>query len=362
MIRRIAPAAAFLATGCILEDPYAIADPVRPEANDAPGQSAQEPAPASEPEQPVSEPEPPRPMDILTEPDAPPAPLEPEPVGAPAEPVDAPTSVPNPIDEAPEPAQSAGGSPADAGAFAECGNGVLEGAEACDGEDLAGRSCYSRGFGGGLLRCSAECDLDTGECLPGPTCKRHAGSAMGIVYEGTLREMGDDSSAYSCSEGGGGADDLSVSWTAPSTGCFEFTVSSPDAINMVVALFDECSLAAELACGAEDGFYEDAVVQFDVVANTTYALVVDTFDAGGAAEMTVRIDACAGDPEEMPDEWICLATRYGGDQGCDCGCGAFDPDCADESVDSCDNCGPIDSCSDSDCELLDPDRNWRCDD
>ena len=30
----------------------------------------------------------------------------------------------------------------------------------------------------------------------------------------------------------------------------------------------------------------------------------------------------------LPAGWHCEASRYGGGDGCDCGCGAYDPDCA----------------------------------
>jgi hypothetical protein len=186
-------------------------------------------------------------------------------------------------------------------------------------------------------------------------------STVGIVFEDTLEGQGNDSNDYSCSDSGRDAEDLTLAWTAPSTGCFQFTASSSDSINMIVALFDECSLGVELACGEETGFYEDASIQFDAVAHTTYAIVVDTVD-DDTASLVLSIDACGADsPGAIPDDWVCLASRYGGDQGCDCGCGVLDPDCADESVDSCDNCGPINSCSDSNCNALDRDRNWTCD-
>jgi alpha-tubulin suppressor-like RCC1 family protein len=48
---------------------------------------------------------------------------------------------------------------------AECGNGVREAGEACDGTDLDGQDCLSLGFDSGELACSAECDLDTAGCV-----------------------------------------------------------------------------------------------------------------------------------------------------------------------------------------------------
>jgi hypothetical protein len=46
-----------------------------------------------------------------------------------------------------------------------CGNGVREGSELCDKEDLAGRICTSEGFGSGTLACKTDCSLDTAGCF-----------------------------------------------------------------------------------------------------------------------------------------------------------------------------------------------------
>lgn len=47
----------------------------------------------------------------------------------------------------------------------ECGDGVRQGDEACDGQDLAGETCESQGFTGGTLACAAGCELDTSACI-----------------------------------------------------------------------------------------------------------------------------------------------------------------------------------------------------
>lgn len=46
-----------------------------------------------------------------------------------------------------------------------CGNNVKEGGEACDGGDLGGQTCQSRGFTGGTLACNANCTFDTSGCF-----------------------------------------------------------------------------------------------------------------------------------------------------------------------------------------------------
>lgn len=49
-----------------------------------------------------------------------------------------------------------------------CGDGVIETGEECDGNNLAGASCMSRGFTGGTLSCTSSCLFDTLSCVYTP--------------------------------------------------------------------------------------------------------------------------------------------------------------------------------------------------
>ncbi|MEO1268218.1 MAG: hypothetical protein AAFX99_08975 [Myxococcota bacterium] len=55
--------------------------------------------------------------------------------------------------------------PDDTPALPECGNGLVEAGERCDGNQLGGASCTDEGFAGGELSCADDCTLDTGACL-----------------------------------------------------------------------------------------------------------------------------------------------------------------------------------------------------
>lgn len=46
----------------------------------------------------------------------------------------------------------------------DCGNGVVDAGEACDGSNLNGATCASEGFAFGVLSCTAGCALDTSGC------------------------------------------------------------------------------------------------------------------------------------------------------------------------------------------------------
>jgi len=48
-----------------------------------------------------------------------------------------------------------------------CANGIREESEQCDGTDLGGQTCVSRGFVGGALSCNADCTFNTSNCTGG---------------------------------------------------------------------------------------------------------------------------------------------------------------------------------------------------
>ena len=50
------------------------------------------------------------------------------------------------------------------GGSSNCGNGVIDAGEECDGSDLGGETCTSQGFDGGVLACGGSCTLNTSGC------------------------------------------------------------------------------------------------------------------------------------------------------------------------------------------------------
>jgi hypothetical protein len=54
------------------------------------------------------------------------------------------------------------------GFVGNCGNGIIDAGEQCDGADLQGFDCPSLGLGGGVLGCDPiTCTFDTSMCMPG---------------------------------------------------------------------------------------------------------------------------------------------------------------------------------------------------
>ena len=58
--------------------------------------------------------------------------------------------------------------PADGRDPDQCGDGIIQGDEACDGDEFGGRSCLSLGFLEGELRCLNDCRIDQDGCIPIP--------------------------------------------------------------------------------------------------------------------------------------------------------------------------------------------------
>lgn len=71
---------------------------------------------------------------------------------------------------------------------------------------------------------------------------------------------------------------------------------------------------------------------------------------------------CNGsDLECLPPGWTCDPAFYGALDGCDCGCGAVDPDCSDATVTACTYCDDRGSCAEvGGCALISPMDNSVC--
>ena len=74
-------------------------------------------------------------------------------------------------------------------------------------------------------------------------------------------------------------------------------------------------------------------------------------------------NACEGGcvaGECVPTSWNCDISFYGAGDGCDCGCGAQDPDCGSSSSGVCEYCIEPGSCATESCEEIDPNDNAQC--
>lgn len=90
--------------------------------------------------------------------------------------------------------------------------------------------------------------------------------------------------------------------------------------------------------------------------NPDHVIEESTYD-NNILQLAVTIEE-GGDVPGPPPEWVCPAAYFAANDGCDCGCGALDPDCNDATVESCDYCMPP-GCA-NDCSEIDPTNNAVC--
>jgi len=113
----------------------------------------------------------------------------------------------------------------------------------------------------------------------------------------------------------------------------------------------------DCGCGAVDSDCDDATIAgCDTNGCATAGFVPDAQDpveCVSAADGGVTGDAGV----VVPPEWTCLPAFFGGDDGCDCGCGVGDPDCTRSGIDQCDT----NSCPNAAAgDVPDPDDETSC--
>ncbi len=212
-----------------------------------------------------------------------------------------------------------------------CGNGVVDGSEVCDGLELNGKSCTGLGFTGGTATCTATCALDVSGCT-GWTCNA---TDLGAFTPGTgITKSGDtctgsevyDAPATGCAGAATPGKEQVYAVSVPAGAKAEVVIvpSTFDAVGWVIA---DCNDLNGAACmnGSNNLGTERFTLDNTAATATTYYVVVDgasaAADGCGAFEIRVR------DPQAAPAAWTCDATYYANVDGCDCACGAWDPDC-----------------------------------
>ena len=294
-----------------------------------------------------------------------------------------------------------------------CGDGVIDPGEDCDGTDLNGQTCSSLGAGDGTLACTSECTFTTSGCVMVgcPT------TSLGTWNGSTIDQHGDGvcgaSSRYNgllCTGQPSEGSEEVFSITVPANKTINIFVK-PIAHQVSVWVSTSCADYAAEACFAGIGNVSSAdPAQTITITNVgtvsvTYYIVVDGKSVGDCRNFDIRVApgvpvGCGNSVVEAGEEcdgtnfagktcdflgfeggslvctsscqidtsnclnsdvgeWTCADGAFGSGDGCDCGCGILDPDCADNTTASCDTCALDDSCAD-DCMDVDRSHNWRC--
>jgi hypothetical protein len=133
----------------------------------------------------------------------------------------------------------------DTTACPNCGNGRIEVGEACDGSNLNGQSCTSLGLGftGGTLACGASCAFDTSRCtrpfnptgtwLTAPGVNHYCAFGIVSISFGNL-SFNDTGSALSVT--GGGINCMMVGASARASRMVNVTCTLPGGCNETYTL------------------------------------------------------------------------------------------------------------------------------
>jgi hypothetical protein len=176
---------------------------------------------------------------------------------------------------------------------AQCGDEVREGAEECDGSDLGGNACNTRGFQSGSLGCTAGCRFDTSQCNGvGAVCGD--GRIQGLeACDGS--DFGQNS--RDCSTYGLGTGQVRCS----SRCAWDFSGCSMSNV------CDTLMAYSDMAC--------------DACQLYSAASMPDT----ACASQCGRNNACADYFDTLLGEFSCFATRGARDPDCGCGDGFLEP-------------------------------------
>ncbi|HEY3356974.1 MAG TPA: hypothetical protein VGQ83_27235, partial [Polyangia bacterium] len=282
---------------------------------------------------------------------------------------------------------------------AACGDGVAAGDEVCDGADLRGEDCVSRGFPGGTLACGPACAaFDTSACTGAPAiwtcpaeyfgagdgCDCGCGAVDPDCADATVASCQFCTAAGSCATGDCPANiDPSNNAACLGQQCGNGVAEGTELCDGADQRGETClSLGYQggsLGCAPGCAAYvltgctgpgpicgDDAVEGHEVCDGADLAgrdCVSFGFTGGALAcdPSCTRFDlaGCTG----VPAAWTCQPSTYGRADGCDCGCGAVDPDCADATAAACQFCGGFDpgSCGGGTCPgNIDPINNAAC--
>lgn len=177
-------------------------------------------------------------------------------------------------------------------AGANCGDGVLNAAEQCDGQDLGGSTCLDHGFSGGTLACQASCLFSFEGCT---------GCGNGAIEAGEQCDDGNASSNDGCS----------ASCQAEGLGCqsaIEVGLSAGEE-----RTFDLSNVGGSNASTCDS---EGAGRSFEVTAATSGFLTATVVREGTAFDSVLTIRrSCATSALLCADAYLDGDPSHGGEVG-----------------------------------------------
>ncbi len=191
----------------------------------------------------------------------------------------------------------------DVSACTGCGNGQIEVGEICDDTNLDGQTCADVGaFTGGTLACNATCDnYDTTGCSS--DCPIAATDVTGSIDSSTTVNTATESDDFTGSCADGSAPDALLSFVAPSTAAYLISTVNPGTdYDTLLWAFTDCMDAenTEIACNDDSVDLQSSIIVTATAGDLVY-IVVDGYDGGGTAEVSITEIDCTDDANEDDD-------------------------------------------------------------
>ncbi len=199
-----------------------------------------------------------------------------------------------------------------------CGNEIIEKNEICDGTNLSGQTCVSRGFASGILSCNADCiGYNTSLCVP-ISCTNECS------IEGFKNCTGETPQVYEqCIRGIDGCLDLVEDECAEDELCLQFpgqsaTCAGETNVNLCSDYESEstCSAFSDKVCktsansylvqfALDEGYYTSGNVPSDF-CETDVPLNPDEEEIGPYAKCNIYIDDCRCEWETAETECVSI--------------------------------------------------------
>jgi len=208
----------------------------------------------------------------------------------------------------------------DVGAY--CGNGIVDGNDQCDSDDLDEQTCEGLGFaGGGTLGCTEDCKFDTSGCQF--TCQA---VNLGTLSETIIRANQDTCSSTSLYDARGTGDSCTRYSTNGKEIVYELTVSAGERV-LVAVDHTEFDAAIWVTPSCDDLLGAQCIVGVDASSTTsgreelvfindgdspkTYYIVVDAYFGCGTFTLTISSLGKCGNGEIEEGEQ-CDGSEFGG--------------------------------------------------
>jgi len=218
-----------------------------------------------------------------------------------------------------------------------CGNDMIDSGETCDGAELGGVDCAALGFTDGTASCSAECQIDHSLCT-GWTCDAFD---LGVFGGTTLVSVGDSCLGRPVFDAGKAGTSCTTRATAGREDLWTVTlhpggraevVLIPTGYEAALWVSGSCDDFDGTSCigGSDASGIERVTIENSEAADAIFYLVADGRSLTDCGQYEIRVRSVP----QTPGTWSCDPDNYAyaGFDGCDCQCGAWDPDCEEPTL------------------------------